>query len=134
MAGRPHRHAGPDRVGGRTCPGRQTGETVPEEASDTLIVDGQRLTLWGVRVEAPTTARGWATRLYLRVVVAEGPVRCSERSPGRWQCQAAGGSDIGSLLVQTRQATAADQYYQFEQRHAEAAQVGMWAPPSDSGR
>lgn len=60
----------------------------------------------------PLTAHGWSSQLYLKVAIATaGPVSCRKKAPDRWQCQTAEGSDLGSLLIQTGQARAADPYY-----------------------
>ena len=100
----------------------------------TLEINGARLTLWGIAAPDPLTAHGWSSQLYLKVAIATGPVSCRKKAPDRWQCQTAEGSDLGSLLIQTGQARAADPYYQFEEDRARVAGVGVWSTAEQRGR
>ena len=96
----------------------------------TLEIGGTRYVLWGIAAPDPSTPRGWVTKLYVKVAVASGPVSCREKAPGRWQCLTTEGSDLGSLLVQTGQAQAADSYYRYEEDRARVSGVGIWGDRS----
>ena len=92
----------------------------------TLEIAGARTALWGISTTDPATAAGWVAKLYLTILVAGGPISCAPKTPDRWQCLTAEGSDLGSLLVQTGQARAVDIYYRTEEDHVRAASIGLW--------
>jgi len=64
--------------------------------------------------------------LFTKTAISGGPVSCTRKAAGRWRCLTAEGSDLGSLLVQTGQARAADPYYRAEEAAARAAAIGLW--------
>ena len=103
---------------------------------DTLEIAGARTALWGVKAGDPAWGIGWQAKLFLSMVVAEGPVSCTLnlRDPPLWQCLTVHGSDLGSLLVQTGLAYAAGPYYQLEETGARIAERGLWRLDEGSGR
>jgi endonuclease YncB( thermonuclease family) len=95
----------------------------------TIIASGETVALWGVKALDPAEPASFAANLYLQTMLGKGALRCEEKSAEGvrhvMHCSI-DGADVGSLMIQTGMARAADPYYQAEEAYARALRRGVW--------